>query len=209
MKIFEAAPVAGGMMRLAIPSYRLPAEVVERDIANVTALGVEIATGTRVDDLDELKRDGFDAVLLATGTQNALGLRVPGEDLDGVSSGLGFLRAVKLDEAPDFRGKQVIVIGGGNVAVDAARSARRLGAAGVQMISLESRSEMPAYAWEVDEAEAEGVSVRNSWGIRELLGEGQRPRDRAQALHRRLRRRREVRPAVRRGRTSTTSPATR
>ncbi len=173
VKIFEAAPEPGGAMRLSIPSYRLPAEVVERDIANVTALGVEIALNTPVDDLEALKADGFDAVLLATGTPVAAGLRVPGEDLPGVVSGLGFLRAVKLGESPDLGGARVVVIGGGNVAVDAARSARRLGADTVEMISLESRPEMPAYAWEVDEAEAEGVSVRNSWGIAELLGDGQ------------------------------------
>ena len=96
MKIFEAAPVPGGALRLAIPSYRLPAEVVERDVANVTDAGVEIATNTRIDDLDALRRDGYDAVLVATGTPIAARLRVPGEELDGVSSALSFLRDVKL-----------------------------------------------------------------------------------------------------------------
>ena len=172
VKIFEAAPAPGGMMRLAIPSYRLPAEVVEQDIANVTALGVQIATGTRVDDLAALKAQGFDAVLLATGTPTAVSLRVSGEDLDGVSSGLDFLRAVKLGEAAGLEGRRVVVVGGGNVAVDAARTARRLRASSVEMISLEARDEMPAHAWEIEEAEAEGIVVRNSWGIVELVGDG-------------------------------------
>jgi len=170
VKIFEAAPVPGGMLRLTIPAYRLPAEVVERDVENVTTLGVEIATSTRVDDLEELRRSGFDAVLVATGTPAAVSLRVPGEDLDGVVTGLDFLRSIKLGEPPDLRGKVAVVIGGGNVAIDAARSARRLGAQ-VHVVSLESRPEMPAYAWEVEDALAEGVTLHDSWGVREILGE--------------------------------------
>jgi heterodisulfide reductase subunit A len=172
VKIFEAAPEPGGALRLAIPSYRLPAEVVERDIANVTDLGVEIATDTRVEDLEQLRRDGFDAVLVATGTPNAARLRVPGEEeLDGVRSALGFLRDIKLGEAPDLSGKVVAVIGGGNVAIDTARSARRLGVAAVHMVCLESRAEMPAYQWEVDEALDEGVELHDGWGIAGFRGD--------------------------------------
>ncbi len=172
VKIFESEPVPGGALRLAIPSYRLPAEVVERDIANVTDAGVEIATGTRVDDLEELKAAGYDAVLVATGTPNAAGLRVPGEELAGVSSALAFLREIKLGRPPGLNGKVVTVIGGGNVAIDAARSARRLGAATVHLVCLESRAEMPAYEWEVDEALAEGVELHDSWGIARFGGLG-------------------------------------
>ncbi len=171
VKIFEAAPEAGGALRLAIPSYRLPAEVIERDVQNVTDLGVEIATSSPVADLEQLRRDGFDAVLVATGTPISATLRVPGEDLAGVSSALGFLRDIKLGAAPDLHGKVVAVIGGGNVAIDAARSARRLGAA-VRMICLESRGEMPAYGWEVEEALAEGVDLDDSWGIAGFQGDG-------------------------------------
>jgi heterodisulfide reductase subunit A2 len=171
VKIFEAAPEPGGALRLAIPSYRLPAEVVERDVANVTDLGVELATNARVADLDELERDGFDAVLVATGTPRAARLRVPGEELDGVTSALSFLRDVKLDRAPDLRDRVVAVIGGGNVAIDAARSARRLGAAAVHMVCLEARTEMPAYDWEVEEALEEGVELHDSWGIAGFRGE--------------------------------------
>ncbi|MGD0320617.1 MAG: FAD-dependent oxidoreductase [Acidimicrobiales bacterium] len=172
VKIFEAAPEPGGALRLAIPSYRLPAEVVERDVANVTDLGVEIVTETRVEDLEQLRRDGFDAVLVATGTPNAARLGVPGEEeLDGVRSALGFLRDIKLGEAPDLHGKVVAVVGGGNVAIDTARSARRLGAAAVHMVCLEPRAGMPAYAWEVDEALEECVELHDGWGIAGFRGD--------------------------------------
>ncbi len=165
VKIFEAAPEPGGALRLAIPSYRLPAEVVERDVANVTAHGVELETNARVDDLEQLRADGFDAVVVATGTPRAAALRVPGEELPGVRSALDFLRDIKLGAAPDLAGKTVAVIGGGNVAIDAARSARRLGAAEVHMVCLEQRPDMPAYQWEIDEALGEGVELSDGWGI--------------------------------------------
>ncbi len=172
VKILEAAPQPGGMLRLAIPAYRLPAEVVDQDIRNVTALGVEIATNTRVENLEELKQQGFDAVLVATGTPRAAKLNVPGEELQGVVSSLDFLRAVKLGTPTDLKGKDVVVIGGGNVAIDASRSARRLGARSVRQVSLESRADMPAHAWEVEEALTEGVTVLNSWGVKQFLGQG-------------------------------------
>jgi heterodisulfide reductase subunit A2 len=166
VKIFEAAPEPGGAMRLSIPSYRLPAEVVERDVANVTAIGVEIETNRRVYDLAALRADGYDAVLLATGTPVSARLNVPGEERDGVWPALDFLRRIKLADAPDLTSKRVVVIGGGNVAIDAARSALRLGAAGVHEVCLESRLEMPAHEFEVEEALAEGVTLHDSWGIR-------------------------------------------
>ncbi len=104
VKIFEAAPKAGGFLRLAIPAYRLPSEVVEQDIANVTALGVEIATSAPVRDLAALHGEGYEAVLLATGTPLSTKLGVPGDQLDGVLSGVAFLRAVKLGEGVDLSG---------------------------------------------------------------------------------------------------------
>jgi heterodisulfide reductase subunit A-like polyferredoxin len=165
VKILDGAPEPGGALRLAIPSYRLPAEVVERDIANVTELGVEIETNRRVDDLKSLRREGFDAVLVATGTPIAAKLHVPGEQREGVSSALDFLRDIKLGAAPDLRGAELVVIGGGNVAIDAARSARRLGAASVHLVCLELRDEMPAYDWEVEEAVADGIQIHDGWGI--------------------------------------------
>ncbi|MGD0019443.1 MAG: FAD-dependent oxidoreductase [Candidatus Limnocylindrales bacterium] len=157
VKILEAAPVAGGFLRLAIPAYRLPAEVVEQDISNVTAIGVEIETNAPVSDLDALRRDGFDAVLVATGTPLSTGLNVPGEKLEGVLSGLQFLRATKLGSAADLADKRVVVVGGGNVAMDTARTAARLGAAETTVAYRRGRGEMPAHKAEVDDAEHDGI----------------------------------------------------
>ena len=172
VKIFEAASQPGGMLRLALPPYRLPNEVVDQDISNVTAAGVEIATDARVEDLQALGDAGFDAVLVAVGTHQWMKLRVPGEELGGVLRAGDFLKAAKLGEKLDVEGKRVVVIGGGNVAIDAARSALRLRAASVQLVSLESLQEMPAHEQEVQEARAEGVAFRNSCGVREFKGEG-------------------------------------
>jgi heterodisulfide reductase subunit A len=158
VEILEAASEPGGMLRLAIPDYRLPVEVVEGDIANVTALGVEIATSTRVDDLEQLKDQGFDAVLVATGTPLSASLGVPGEDLDGVVRDLDFLRSVKLGRAPDLEGERVVVVGGGNTAMDAVRSARRLRASETIVAYRRGREEMPARSEEIEAAEREGVS---------------------------------------------------
>jgi heterodisulfide reductase subunit A len=157
VKIFEEAPEPGGMLRTAIPGYRLPVEVVERDIANVTALGVEIETGARIESLEELKMQGCDAVLVATGTPLSTSLGVPGEDMSGVVDALEFLRETRLDGAPDLAGKRVVVVGGGDVAMDAARSAMRLGAAEVIVAYRRGREEMPAHGNEVHHAEQEGV----------------------------------------------------
>ncbi len=172
VKIFEAAAKPGGMLRLGIPAYRLPSDVVDADIANLTAIGVEIATGVRVENVRSLKDEGFDAVLLATGTHKAVRLRVPGEDLKGVQSALAFLADVKLGREVDLAGKRVVVIGGGNVAIDAARSARRLGAASVEQASLETRAQMPAHDWEVREAQAEGITLHSGWGVHRFGGNG-------------------------------------
>jgi heterodisulfide reductase subunit A-like polyferredoxin len=157
VKIFEAAPVAGGFLRLAIPAYRLPPEVVEQDISNVTAIGVEIATNSPVSDLEALRRDGFDAVLVATGTPLSTSLNVPGEKLEGVLPGLAFLRATKLGGGTDLTGKRVVVVGGGNVAMDAARTSVRMGASATTVAYRRGRAEMPAHAAEVDDAERDGV----------------------------------------------------
>ena len=158
VRVFEAAQQAGGFLRHAIPTYRLPQEVVEQDIANVTALGVEIATGTPVEDPAALKDDGYDAVLVATGTPLSTSLGVPGDER--ALGGLDFLRDVRLGKPADVRGKRVVIVGGGNVAMDAARTARRLGAADVLVAYRRSRDEMPAHSVEIEDAEAEGVLFR-------------------------------------------------
>ncbi|MEZ5126096.1 MAG: FAD-dependent oxidoreductase [Thermoleophilia bacterium] len=172
VKVFEAAGQAGGMLRLGIPAYRLPNAVVDDDIANLTAIGVDIETGTRIGDVRQLQRDGYDAVLVAAGTHRSMNLGVPGESLPGVETALAFLRAVKLGESVDLAGKRVVVVGGGNVAIDAARTARRLGAAAVDQVSLECCAEMPAHDFEVSEALAEGVALHDGWGIARFEGEG-------------------------------------
>ncbi len=165
VKIFEAAPQPGGMLRLGIPAYRLPNQVIDDDIANLTAIGVAIETGTKIGDPSRLLEDGWNAVLLATGTHRPVRLRVLGEDKQGVTTALEFLRAVKLGEPVEMEGKKVLVVGGGNVAIDAARTARRLGAASVDQVSLESCDEMPAHDFEVEEAKAEGITLHDGWGI--------------------------------------------
>ncbi len=168
--VFEAEQEAGGILRWGIPSYRLPKDVVARDLANITALGVKIETGHRVTSLAELQGAGFGAVYLATGDRGGRKLSVPGEDLAGVYDAVDYLHELNADRPPDFSGKTVIVIGGGNVAIDSARSARRLGARSVELFCLESRAEMPAHPWEIQEAEEEGVVVTNSWGVGQVLG---------------------------------------
>ncbi len=171
MTILEAAPVAGGFLRLGIPSYRLPEAVVERDIDNVRDLGVQIETGVTVRDLPALKEQGFDAVLVATGTHTSLGLGVPGEDRLGVLAGTDFLRKVKLGQPVDIAGKRVAVVGGGNVAMDTARTARRLGAASVIVAYRRGRDEMPAHHVEADDAEKEGVAFALQLAPVEVTGD--------------------------------------
>ena len=169
--IFEAASQPGGMLRLALPPYRLPNEVVDQDVGNVTAAGVEIVTDIRIKDVAELREVGYDAVLLAVGTHQSTKLGVPGEELPGVMRASEFLKAAKLGEDLPVEGKAVVVVGGGNVAMDAARTALRLRARSVRAISLESLEEMPAHPRELEEAAGEGVTFQNSCGVSEFQGE--------------------------------------
>ena len=168
--VLEADPEPGGILRWGIPSYRLPKDVVARDLANITALGVRFVTGHRVASISELRRQGFDAIYLATGDRGGRKLQVPGEELPGVQDAVAYLHDINAGRPPEFFGKTVVVIGGGNVAIDSARSALRLGARSVRLYCLESRAEMPAHPWEVQEAEEEGVVVTNSWGVGQVLG---------------------------------------
>ena len=172
--IFEADSEPGGILRWGIPSYRLPKEVVARDLANITALGVRIETGHRVTSLQTLHDDGFAAVFLAAGDRGGRKLAVPGEELRGVHDAVDFLHDLNAGQPPDFSGKSVVVIGGGNVAIDSARSSLRRGARSVKLFCLESRPEMPAHRWEIQEAEEEGVLITNSWGVGQILGHDQK-----------------------------------
>jgi heterodisulfide reductase subunit A-like polyferredoxin len=171
VRIFEAASQPGGMMRLALPPYRLPNEVVDQDVANVTDMGVTIVTDSRVENLAGLREAGYDAILVAVGTHLSVKLGVPGSDLQGILRASDFLRAAKLGEHLEVEGKQVIVIGGGNVAVDAARTALRLRAGSVRVVSLESRDSMPAHPQEIEEAQAEGVAFQDECGVRRFEGQ--------------------------------------
>jgi len=155
--VYEASGTPGGMLSGAIPEYRLPSNVVETDVAYIKSAGVEIVTNTRFGEdvnLNDLKEKGFDAVLLAVGASQGRILRIPGHDLTGVVNGLDFLRDVTLGKATKLSGS-VVVIGGGNVAMDVARTAVRLGADSVRVACIESRKEMPASKEEVAATEAE------------------------------------------------------
>jgi NADPH-dependent glutamate synthase beta subunit-like oxidoreductase len=168
--VFEALPVAGGMMRVGIPEYRLPREVLDREIADIEALGVQIKTGMRLgDDLQMRDLEDYDAVFIAVGLQKSRELNIPGEDAEGVIPGLEFLQRVNLGEKVQV-GRRVVVIGGGNTAMDAARSALRLGAE-VTILYRRSRAEMPAIAEEIEEALAEGIKIRYLTAPIELLTE--------------------------------------
>jgi len=154
--VFEALPEAGGLLRYGIPEYRLPKDVLDDEIEYLRRLGVEIRTGTPVTSLDDLFRQGYRAVCLALGAGRSRALGVPGEELPGVYHALSFLRKVNSGERVEV-GRRVAVIGGGNAAVDAARTALRLGAEEVTIVYRRTRDEMPAIPDEVAEAEREGV----------------------------------------------------
>ena len=158
--IFEANDEPGGMLRLTIPSYRLPKEVLDRDIKNVTALGVEIKTGHCIESLTELKENGFDAVFVGCGAMQDTMMKLEGENLTGVTGAVEFLKAVNGGDKIDLSGKTLMVVGGGNVAIDSARVARRLGAKKVYIQYRRSRAEMPAFDWEIEGAIEEGVELQ-------------------------------------------------
>ena len=157
VKIFEAAPEAGGMLKLTLPAYRLPNTVVDRDIENITSLGVEIVCNHPVGSLHKIKEQNYDAVFVAVGTHKTSKMNIPGSDLKGIVSCLDFLRESKIGLKTDLTGKKVMVIGGGNTAMDSARTALRLGASKVSIIYRRSREEMPAWKDEIHEAEEEGI----------------------------------------------------
>ena len=148
--VFEALPVVGGMLRVGIPEFRLPREVLEFDLKTIEEMGVEFKTHSRLGRdifLDGLQEQGYKAFFLSTGTHHIARLDIEGEDLPGVMSGLDFLRQSRTGELP-LLGKRLVVIGGGNVAIDAARTAVRLGSS-VTILYRRSEAEMPAYADEV------------------------------------------------------------
>ncbi|NNG01337.1 MAG: FAD-dependent oxidoreductase [Desulfobacteraceae bacterium] len=171
--VFEARSKTGGMMRYGIPEYRLPAEVLDQEIDRVLDMGVELKTGIKLGrdlEIDKLKEAGFNAVFVAVGAQLSKRLPLDGTDLDGVLWGVDFLSQVRDGDAPPLK-KNVLVIGGGNVAIDVALSALRLGTENVMMACLERREEMPANPEEIDVALEEGVNMLYSWGPDKIVGE--------------------------------------
>lgn len=172
--VFEALPHPGGMLRYGIPAYRLPDAIVEAQVRRLEHLGVRFRCNTRVGQggdvtLDDLRKRGFKAFLLAPGTGLSRRLAIEGTELPGVLWGVAFLRAIRSDRAPTLSGN-VVVVGGGDVAVDAAISAKRLGAASVSMVSLESAAELPAYPHNQADAREEGILFEFGWGPARIEG---------------------------------------
>ncbi len=155
------------MLTLGIPSYRLEKNVVNAEIDILKELGVEFKTGVEVGkdiSLDELRKEGYEAFYLAIGAQSGRKLGIEGEDAEGViSGGVDFLLDINLGNEVDVTG-DVVVIGGGNVAIDVARTATRAGANTVEMFCLENREQMPALDEEIHEAMSEDIGINNSWG---------------------------------------------
>jgi heterodisulfide reductase subunit A-like polyferredoxin len=169
--IFEALPETGGMLRVGIPAHRLPREILDQEIELITNLGVEIKTNTSLGadlSIDDLLNDGYKAVYLALGAHKGIELGIPGEKVQGVRQGVDFLREVNLTGKADV-GKNVAIIGGGNVAIDVSRSAVRLGANEVSIIYRRTRTEMPAWEEEIIAAESEGVMITYLAAPQEVL----------------------------------------
>lgn len=173
--IFEREAFPGGALSNAIPLYRLPRHLIQKDIDAILGLGVELKTQQELGrdfSLDDLKERGYKAVLLSLGLSQSRTISVPGTDFKDVWLALPFLKAANYQGKKLPPDRTVIVVGGGNVAVDVARTARRAGAKKVRMVCLESREEMPAYPWEVQETMEEGIDVTCSQGPKCILGKG-------------------------------------
>jgi NADPH-dependent glutamate synthase beta subunit-like oxidoreductase len=174
--LFDSEPRPGGWLRDGIPRFRLSPDALEADVGEIVGLGIELRMGIEVgkDITFEHVRADHDAVFLAVGARKAKQLSCEGVNLIGVESGLELLQACAAGEGMDdrrFRGETVVVIGGGNVALDVARTALRLGALQVHLYCLEDREDMPAYQWEVEEAENEGVLMHPGWGPARFTGQ--------------------------------------
>jgi NADPH-dependent glutamate synthase beta subunit-like oxidoreductase len=172
--VFEAQPEPGGMLRWAIPEYRLPRDIIHQEVEAIKTLGVRILTDTPIESegfLEKLKLNDWDALFLSTGAQKSKKIEVEGLPQEGIYWGLDFLRDSKEGKQKELQGK-VVVIGGGNVALDVAMTALRLGASRVELACLECREEMPAFSWEIQEAEKEGVKIYPGWGPKKIVGKG-------------------------------------
>lgn len=175
--VFEKEKRPGGMLMNGIPSFRLEKDVIEAEIDVLREMGVEFRCGVEVGrdiTVQKLRQDGYKAFYVAIGAQDGRKAGIPGEDAKGVLTGLEFLRCVNQDMENTRIAGRTVVIGGGNVAVDVARTALRAGASSVSMYCLETRETMPAAGDEIEEAEQEGIGICNSWGPKEILTENGR-----------------------------------
>ncbi len=169
--VFEKETKLGGMLTLGIPNFRLEKEVIEAEIDVLRQLGVQFETGVEVGKditLKEMRKSGFEAFYIAIGAQNGRALGIEGENAENVTTGVSFLKDVALDKKTELKGT-TLVIGGGNVAIDVARTATRLGSSSVTLICLESIEEMPALTEEVQEAIDEKIDIKNGWGPKRFI----------------------------------------
>jgi NADPH-dependent glutamate synthase beta subunit-like oxidoreductase/ferredoxin/NAD-dependent dihydropyrimidine dehydrogenase PreA subunit len=166
--VFESMPLAGGMLRYGVPSYRLPPEILDSEIAELLATGVELRTGIKIESVDAMLEEGFDAALVAIGASKGVTLRIPGAKGEGVYANTDFLRAAR-EGNPLPVGRDVVVLGGGNVAFDCARVAKRLGAECVSVAFLEPRDAMTASPDEIEQGIAEGVNLHPSVTFTRIL----------------------------------------
>ncbi len=160
--VFEALPKPGGMLRVGIPEFRLPRDVLDADIKHIENLGVKVKTNVLFGNnitIDSLFKEGYKAIFIAIGTQKSRKLRIKGEELKGVVHAIELLREINMGKKVKL-GDKIAVIGGGNVAIDAARAVLRFGVKEVTILYRRSREEMPANSWEVREAEREGVTIQ-------------------------------------------------
>lgn len=166
--IFEADKKLGGLLQYGVPEFRMPKKVLDAEIASIVKLCAGVKTGVKLGTdftIDDLKEQGFEAIILALGAQGIMKLNVPGEELDGVISGVDFMKQVNNDGEMPKVGEKVVIIGGGMVAVDSSQTAIRLGAKEVTIVCLETKDTMPAYAEDSHLAEEEGVVILPSWGV--------------------------------------------
>jgi NADPH-dependent glutamate synthase beta subunit-like oxidoreductase len=171
VKVFDRHPYPGGMLMIGVPKYRLPREEILKEIKLLEEQGIEFQNGIEIGkdiNLNDLAKE-YDAVIIAVGLQKSRSLNIEGINLPGVNYAIPFLKQANIEEKADI-GKEVIVVGGGNVAVDVARTALRVGAEVVKMVCLEKREEMPAFHWEIEEAIEEGVRLYPGWGPKRILG---------------------------------------
>jgi len=170
--LFESSSKLGGMLRACVPEFRLPEEYLDRDIEYLLSPGIDVLTNMALGKdftLEELENQGYKAVFLATGAHRSKRLPIPGHELQGISLNIDFLRKARTGEPVDLTGR-VLVVGGGNVAMDVARTVRRMGIEHVTMACLESRDKMTAHAWEIQEALDEGIEIINDVTFKQFLG---------------------------------------